>query len=346
MTHRLDWDGVDLAQFGAVLRPPEHLSAWRKLSGEEGVVQAGPIYDFGLTQPDAKVLQARRRTMTDVAPDLRGSWDGKTSFSLWEVGKKLFEMGRVKYADENGYLSAQRQTLGTCVSRGYSLAGNVLQFAQIANGENLEFKRVAHAVIYGGSREEGNMLAPPGNDGSYGEAAAKWVSGKGKKGGGLAYLEEIGDEYDSDKIAGQMGWKGVPKEIKELAKDNLISDYALVTSFEEAADAIFNGKPVPVCSGQGFTMERDKDGFCSPRGSWAHCMLFGSIFAQNGRRGLGCGQSWGYMTPKGPLLLGCPSYVFGVDEATVNKMLRGKDSFALAGLQGWAAQSWPMDWTF
>jgi len=319
----------DFTQFGGAPKGPNHLAAWSALTGVQ-LAQADPVWDFGWAPPPLAHLAAVRRTVSDAAPHLRGTWDGKTSFSLWDVGKRL----------QGAFLPAQRQTLGTCVSRGYSLALNLLQFTQMAAGARLEFKPVAHAPIYGGSRELAGILGPPGQDGSFGDAAARWVKEYGN-----AHLEEVADRYESDQLAGQMGWRGVPAAVKELCKDNLVGDTALVTSFAEAADMIWNGKPVPVCSGQGFTMERDADGFCRPQGSWAHCMCFGAVIVlPDGRRGLGCGQSWGDNTPSGPLLAGCPDYVFGVDEATAGRMLSGRDSFALAGLTGWAPQSWPLDW--
>lgn len=323
------WAGHNLAQYGGV---PQ--DAWQAQPTLAMYGRAAPInpaetaWNFGLSPPAAG-LAPTRPTLSAVAPHLRGTWDGKTNFSLWEVGRKL--LGK--------FLRAQRQTLGTCVSRGWSLALNLLQLSMIAGGVGIEFREVAHAPIYGASRDIAGILAPPGRDGSFGGAAAEAVRTIGN-----AYLAELNDDYDSDKLAGQMGWKGVPGDVKKLCSDNLVADTALITSFDEAADAIWNGKPVPVCSGQGFTMQRDQDGFCRAQGRWAHCMCFGSIVVlPNGKRGLGCGQSWGQMTPSGPLLVGCPDYVFGVEESVVNSMLRGRDSYAPAGFDGWKRQTWDVD---
>ncbi len=331
----MSWNQFDFAAVGGVARRADHLAAVRQGLGELGSAPDGePVWDFGWA---AKPLgPPRAKTLASVAPHLVGSWDGQSSFSLWEVGKRL----------QGSYLPAQRQTLGTCVSRGWSAGCNLLQFSMMAagvltpEGRPMEFKPVAHAPIYGGSRAVGGFLAPPGRDGSNGDWAAEWVEK-----GGVCTLEDIGDRYDSDQQAGQMGWKGVPANVKEMCRKHLVTDTVLVTNFEQAADCIVNGKPVVVCSDQGFTMKRDADGFDRPYGSWAHCMLFGSVaVTARGRRGLGCGQSWGQNNPSGPLLPGCPDNVFGVDEATVNRMLRQQDTFAIAGLNGWAAQSWPLDW--
>jgi hypothetical protein len=332
----MSWNAFDFSAVGGVARDPSHLAEVRLGMGESPVGDPSlPVWDFGWTPPPLGAPGARR--FASVAPHLLGSWDGKSSFSLWEIGKKI--MGQ--------YLEAQRQTLGTCTSRGYSASCNLLQLAMIAagitgpDGKPLEFKRVAHAPIYGGSREIGGMLSPPGRgDGSVGQFCAKWVTQYG-----VCMMDDVHDSYDSDDIAGNMGYRGVPAAIKALCKAHLVSDATLVTTFEQACDAIVNGKPVAVCSDQGFTMHRDHDGFDRPYGSWGHCMHFGCVIVTpSGRRGLGCGQSWGSNNPDGPLLPGAPDHVFGVDEATVNRMLRQNDSYALAGINGWAAQAWPLDW--
>lgn len=294
------------------------------LSGD-ALAQFDPqiAWNFGL-RPNISTMP----TFAQKAPRLMDRWDGKTSVSLWELGKRL----------TGAFLPAQRQDRGTCVSRGWSLACNLRQYAQIAAGKREKFQRVSHAVIYGGSREVGGMLG--GGDGSFGEAAAKWVSK-----GGLCTIEEVDDEYTSDVKAIQYGSRGVPADLKKLAIDNLVTDVAMVTSFEEAANAIWSGRPVPVCSDQGFTMTRDADGFCRPSGTWNHCMLFGAVVVlPSGQRGLGCGQSWGQNTPSGPLLLNCPDYVFGVEESVVNRMLGQRDSFTVNDVDGWDDDTIP--WIF
>lgn len=332
----MSWDAFDFARVGGVRLAPNALASHRLGMGETPVADAGvPVWNFGWSPPEPGAAPAALR-LGVVAPHLAGGWDGRTSFSLWEVGKRV----------TGEYLKAQRQTLGTCVSRGYSACGNLSQLAMIAagltkpDGTAMEFREVAHAPIYGGSRELGNFLAPPGNDGSVGEWAARWVSKWGN-----CSLADLNDSYDSDKLAGQMGWRGVPSNVKELCREHLVSSVALVKTFQEAADAIVNGHPVAVCSDQGFTMRRDGDGFDRPYGSWAHCMHFASVIVTpSGRRGLGCGQSWGGNNPSGTLLPGAPDHVFGVDEATVNRMLRQGDSYALAGFNGWSKKAWPLDW--
>jgi hypothetical protein len=54
--------------------------------------------------------------------------------------------------------------------------------------------------------------------------------------------------------------------------EHKIGAASLVSTLDELDAGLANGYVAIVCSNQGFTMERDQDGFCRPSGSWAHCM--------------------------------------------------------------------------
>src|SRR5439155_4119142 len=125
------------------------------------------------------------------------------------------------------------------------------------------------------------------------------------------------------------GRRGLPDDLEPDARKHLVRTVSLVRTFDEARAAIAHGYPVAVCSDQGFTMERDRDGFCAPHGSWGHCMCF--IGATGGRRsGLCCLQSWGPNVPGGPIGLGGhPDCAFWVEAEVADGMLRQGDSWAL-----------------
>jgi hypothetical protein len=144
------------------------------------------------------------------------------------------------------------------------------------------------------------------------------------------------------KLARRWGQIGLPDELEPEARKHPVRTISLVNSFNEAKAAIANGYPVAVCSNQGFTMIRDRDGFCVPRGSWAHCMCFiGAIGGQ--RPGLCCLQSWGANVPKGPIGFGDhPDCAFWVDAEVVERMLRQGDSWALSAFDGFPARK--LDW--
>jgi hypothetical protein len=134
----------------------------------------------------------------------------------------------------------------------------------------------------------------------------------------------------------------LPDDLEPEARKHPVRTVSLVKSFDEARAAIAHGYPVAVCSDQGFTMERDRDGFCAPQGTWGHCMCF--IGATAGRRpGLCCLQSWGPNVPGGPIGLGGhPDCAFWVEAEVADRMLGQGDSWALSAFDGFPARR--LDW--
>jgi hypothetical protein len=136
---------------------------------------------------------------------------------------------------------------------------------------------------------------------------------------------------------------GVPDELEPTLREHSVQTVSLVSTYEEARDAIANGYPVPVCSNQGFAQTRDEKGFAAPKGQWAHCMCFIAVDDADGRPGLCCMNSWGSSWITGPKRHDQPDGSFWVDAATAGKMLRGQDSFALSGYMGFPVQSLDYD---
>lgn len=287
-----------------------------------------PAYNFGictatgaLAKNMMEVPDVRGRRFADVAPGAYGRWDGKTSVSNWLATEKVL----------GSFLPAQAQKIGSCGGAATSGGLNVLQCAQIVSGKQTDpYKPVSRAWCYvgariiTGTRGRGEGVIPP--------SPLEWVKTRG-----AVNLEEApGEGYEHDELAKKWDRSGLPAELMPLAADNLIEEMAPVYSFQEAADVILGGGVVMVASNRGFTMERDRDGFCKPKGVWMHYMYFGAVVVtERGRKGLGCGQSWGKNVPGGPPLKGCPDYVFGVDEDVVNYMLGQRDSTGVSGFKGW-----------
>jgi hypothetical protein len=122
-----------------------------------------------------------------------------------------------------------------------------------------------------------------------------------------------------------------------------VQTVALVTTRQEVEDAIANGYPVPICSNQGFTMSRDSNGFCQPKGVWGHCMLICGI-RNDATPGACILQSWGPDQPTGPLSLDQPPNSFWADWTTVGKMLSMQDTFAMSSFVGYPGQALPSHW--
>jgi hypothetical protein len=140
----------------------------------------------------------------------------------------------------------------------------------------------------------------------------------------------------------------VPDVLEPYAKLRRCSETTLAVNFEQAAAAIQNGYPVVVCSGQGFSMSRDEDGFCRPGGVWWHCMTLAGV-RWGKRPGLLCFNSWGDSNTVGrhypeTMPTAVRNCSFWVDAVTCTKMLSGRDSYVYAGYSGFQPTTMP-DWT-
>ena len=226
--------------------------------------------------------------------------------------------------------------VGCCVGEGFSSAVEYLACVEIAlGGEPERYLPISSEAIYALSRVEVGGGRVRG-DGSVGAWAAKAVSQYG-------VLPRVGDlsHFDPER-ARAWGQSGLPDNLEPDARKHPVKTVSLVKSFTEACAAIGNGYPVAVCSNQGFSLTRDRDGFCALRGTWNHCMCF--IGATTGNRpGLCCLQSWGPNVPDGPIGIGDhPSCAFWVEAEIAERMLQQGDSWALSAFVGFAARR--LDW--
>ena len=236
-----------------------------------------------------------------------------------------------------------RQGIGDCVSHGWAHGCWISMCVDYELGRIGEPPPIVSSEsVYGGSRVEARGRSSGGwGDGSYGGAAAKFVRDWGCT-FRLAYSQEDGGHNllaYSSQVAKSWGNYGNGGEGDDglfdgVAKRHPMKHVALVRSFDEAAAAIASGYPVPVCSGYGFSSQRDEDGFARRQGSWAHCMCFIAV-RQGKRPGLLCLNSWGAKWNGGPKWPeDQPDGSFWVDADTVTGMLSGGDSFAVGGVDG------------
>lgn len=238
------------------------------------------------------------------------------------------------------------QKIGSCVGWGWSLSVDMLAACDVLlrNEPERYGGRVLEASVYGFSRVEVRGQRNLGGDGSYGGAAAKAVT----KFGTLHY----GVNYDGTTITDNSGSRekewgrdGVPDALEPFAAKHKVSSVTLVRDFEDAAKAIQNGYPVAVCSSRGFSMTL-RDGYLTPMGSWAHCMMFAGV-RWKPRPALLCVNSWGDCY-QGTVDASLPAQfqrsAGWVDAATCTSMLDGEDSFAISGYAGFPPQMLP-DWT-
>jgi hypothetical protein len=296
-----------------------------------GITRSGILYPTGWIDDHKevdRVMGALRHPVFGItARPLQDTGKGKVVL-LYQANRKVF-----------GKDFCHRQTIGDCVSHGWSMLTDTLKCVQIVAGQREKFPgENATEVIYAGSRIEIGHGGCGRQDGSIGAWAAQFVSEYGtlvrSKYGSIDLTT-----YDGNRAkAWGMPGRGVPDELESILKDHTIKTTSMVQTYEEARDAIANGYPVAVCSNQGFAMARDKDGFARPQGSWGHCMCFIACDDSFGRPGLLCMNSWGPDWIDGPKRLDQPDGSFWVDADTVNRMLRGQDSFAGSGYVGFPTQ--------
>jgi len=188
-------------------------------------------------------------------------------------------------------------------------------------------------------------------DGSIGAWAAKGIAQYGvlyrKKYPGYD-LSGAGDET----FAIDWGYNGVPDELEPIMREHPVGDASLVLNGEQYKVAAYAWKPVPVCSMQAFVTVRDEYGMCrpNPRDTWAHCMLCAGLLLikhpshPSGRLVVPVAQSWGPNNPSGNRRvvlhsgreIELPPGWFLTDlEVLDRNMLPRRDSFALAGVEGW-----------
>lgn len=274
--------------------------------------------------PDPQAVAAVVAGMT--IPDFHDTPAGRVSRGvadtfLWRAVRKTAHQG------DSWYPNVNQRDVGCCVGCAYKHSVDVLQAVQIEQGGVFDFKPVSVEAIYGFSRVEVGGGGIRG-DGSVGAWAYRAV----KEFGNLAMEGELAT-FDPYR-ARAWGRSGVPDALEPQARTHVVKAGAKVTSAAEAEKAIAQGYPIPVCSDRGFTMRRDKDGFCRPSGSWNHCMAI--IGVRGGDRpGFFILNSWGDQAHSGPVWpADAPVAGFWADRDVVDKMLAQGDSFALSDLDG------------
>lgn len=257
---------------------------------------------------------------------------------------KTVRLDRV-LVDVAGYYPIVRQTIGDCVSFGWAKAIMLTAAADIVvRGEAEEWpgNEICTEWIYGTSRVLVGRGRLGNSDGSIGSWAAKAVTEHG------TLLRTQYHGFDLRRYSGRRakdwGYKGLPAtQLEPTADEHPVSRKpALCSSYEEARDAIANGYAVPVCSHQGFSRTRDRDGFLKASGRWAHCMCFFAT-KDDSRPGLGLDNtSWGAWC-SGPNPDELPDGCGWIDASTADRMLRQNDSFAVPGYNGFAART--IEWS-
>lgn len=311
------------------------------------VVGAGPLdaasdpgavaaWNFGLVD-DAAARQAYSAVpgLHDRFPRLAGKWDGSTTINFHDAVRKV--LGKD--------IPAHYQSLGTCGGRAGSRGAEILQCVMIAGGKRAKFHYVSHAWLYYTARRKYGMLGS--GDGVAGGAIPEVMESEG-----LLHRDEAGDPHmngpENDKVAGAWGAgrlsSSEAKRLGDLAKNNLITARVRVRSAQELADGIASGGVGVGSDAQGYTMQRDAEGCCSPRGTWYHYHVRSGVRKlASGRKVFQYDQSWGDTTPSGPLLPGCPGNVFGVDWDVQDRLCRSGEWDVIFAFDLWDLEQGNVD---
>lgn len=270
-----------------------------------------------------------QRTMTEAMPGAVGADGGPENVYLYKAWKEVL----------GEYPAYPRQEIGDCTSFGSGHAIDLLQCIDLAtsHGSKDQYRETCTEAIYGMGREIAHMLG--GGDGCYGVAVSKALTEFG------AVPREAVGPYSGQR-AKQWGRSGVPADIKSKAAEHKLGAATLVTTLDEADASLRNGYPFIVCSNQGFTLQRDQDGVCQPRGSWAHCMFVSARRVRGGRVQYCICQSWGPSMPSGPTTDDQPPFSFWADARVIARMIGGRDSLAFSKFSGFVARPVPVRWTY
>jgi hypothetical protein len=296
-------------------------------------------YDPDPAGAEAFASTLPRPTLAQAGPDLVA--DGKTETHLWPA---LLQCSP-------GWKRGSQGMVGSCVGWGASLAVDLTGACDIVYRCEPEVwrGRTIESSLYGFSRVEARgKTVNNGGDGSTGFHAAKAIREFGCLHYGVEYGSVVIAESGKQDRDRSWGRNGVPNELEPYAKERRCSEVTLAVDFEQAAAAIQNGYPVVVCSGQGFSMSRDADGFCKPGGTWWHCMAFAAV-RWGKRPGLLCVNSWGDSNTVGKhypenMPTAVRNCSFYVDADVCTRMLSGRDSYVYAGYSGFKRTQIP-NWT-
>jgi hypothetical protein len=252
---------------------------------------------------------------------LAGDGAGKLSLAFKAVVAFEKQAGRVAYDEV--------QLTGDCVSMTVRGAGDTAR----ANDPDIRstedwVDRTATEPLYGARGHSGQ-----------GASCARIVGWAHQKGGLMlrqAY-PELGIDLTryNPKVGISWGGVGVPEPVTKVAAKHRIGTISLITTWQQARDAIANGYGVVCCSGQGFTKTRNHEGLCEASGSWAHAMQWHG--ADDTRRG-DCRflvqNSWGFNYLTGPRVHDQPEGSFWIRQSVAQNMIAAGGTYAVSNVAG------------
>ena len=170
--------------------------------------------------------------------------------------------------------------------------------------------------------------------------AAKYVHSKG----GILLRKDYGD-VDLSKYNSALGARHqIPSKIYSTeAKKHQVKTISMITTIEEARDALSNGYAISVCSGYGFSSRRDANGIAKRGSGWSHAMAW--IACDDSRKRFRetlflVQNSWGKWN-SGPRVHDQPEGSFWIREKDARGMLAQQGSWVFSDVEGFPARNLP-----
>jgi hypothetical protein len=285
----------------------------------------------------AKFMEEGRGQLLQSAPPLPSA-KGKAAF-LFEIERQLTGKVRPPHA----------QTIGDCVSHGFTGASEDVQFVQMLKNPTLQFKWLSSEAIYGLARVQIGQGQCGRGDG----AVVAWALEAGQKFGLLpraTYGQYNLGNYNGS-TAHSFGASGCPAELLAIAATHKTTSCYLIEGaqkYEQARDAIASGGAIVTGSNQLYSNSRDNDGFCTRSGHGGHCTYYRGFADQPKRPGIVYQQSWGPQIPSqgeqtvtlesGQTVI-LPPGAFFIDASEFDRMHSGSDSevWVILSEDGWLA---------
>lgn len=258
-----------------------------------------------------------------AAYKLHGAGEGKLSLPF---------MSLLKF--DAGHGPAERQTTGDCVSHSTRNALDLTRAVEIdIKGEAESFEgRSATEAIYQSRPWSGQGMTCSG--------AAKYVYQKG----GILLRKDYG-KVDLSVYNSSLGAnKKIPTSIYSTeAKKHQVKTISLITTIEEARDALANGYGISVCSDVGFSSKRDKHGIARQSSGWNHAMAWEACDDTRTRLNemlFLVQNSWGVWN-SGPRVHNQPEGSFWIRESVARKMLSQNGAWVFSDVDGFPARNLP-----
>lgn len=258
-----------------------------------------------------------------AAYKLSGSGKGKLSLPF----KSLLKF-------DSGFGPSEKQTTGDCVSHSTRNAIDLTRAVEIhIKGEIESFEaRSATEAIYQSRSHSGEGMTCSG--------AARYVNSQGG-----VLLRKKYDQVDLSIYNSALGsQKRIPRSVfVDEAKKHQVKTISMITTVEEARDALANGYGISVCSMLGFSSKRDAKGISNRSGQWAHAMAW--IACDDTRERFNeilflVQNSWGLWN-SGPKVHGQPDGSFWIREKDARAMLAAQGSWVFSDVDGFPPRDLP-----